>query len=97
MDYDEIQYELKDRGYGDLPLNTFQEFEETEHYSGTKDTMSYIDEIDDYLYKMSIGEIGGHYYDEEDDDNYDKRSGKRIKTKKVIDQVWLNISGEWVE
>lgn len=71
LDYDEIQYELKDRGYGDLPLNTFQEFEETEHYSGTKDTMAYIDEIDDYLYKMSIGEIGGHYYDEEDDDDYD--------------------------
>jgi len=69
LDYDEIQYELKDRGYGDLSPNTFQEFEETEHYSGIKDTMAYIDEIDDYLYKMSVGEIGGHYYDEDVDDD----------------------------
>lgn len=57
LDYDLIMSELKSMGWGDLSSERFNDFEESIYYSGTTDSMKYADEMNDYMYDISNGEI----------------------------------------
>jgi hypothetical protein len=65
VDYDQVLYFMKDNGWGDSVMNNIEDFENSEFYSGTKDSEEYGWEFNKYVDSMSNGELD----QEEDFDN----------------------------
>ena len=88
LDYDAIQAELKNHGWGDLSLDRFEDFENSEYYSGCLDTDQYADEMNAYMHDISTGDIDEEDEEDESDPYIANLSGswKRDDYSDLIDQ-----------
>ena len=59
VDVDEIEEYLKEKGWGDLSYENFIDFEKSDYYSGTLNSKSYANEMDEYMTDLSQGLIEG--------------------------------------
>ena len=59
VDVDEIEEYLKEKGWGDLSYENFIDFEKSDYYTGTLNSKSYANEMDEYMTDLSQGLIEG--------------------------------------
>jgi hypothetical protein len=87
LDYDNILKLMKFHGWGDNTINRFEEFEKSDYYESAINDEDYADQMNKWLYEISVGKIKESINESFDED----LSGKLTETYKSLKRGILDL------